>query len=208
MGAIVESKALSATRTRYSVPGWGVGELWTVAAVVLAHDFDFSEDSSSIGVVTGVGAHPPKGAAKPPSGTVPPKPLRMGDGFAPTYSKRESHPAVTAEELAARVTDFLAGAALRFDDVELDLSWATPLQRAVAGALRGVPRGEVVTYGELAALAGYPGTARAVGSFCAGNRFAFFVPCHRVVAANGIGGYGASGIGVKRRLLALEGFVL
>ena len=45
------------------------------------------------------------------------------------------------------------------------------------------PRGEVVTYGELAALAGRPGAARAAGTFCARNRLAPFVPCHRVVAA-------------------------
>jgi methylated-DNA-[protein]-cysteine S-methyltransferase len=103
---------------------------------------------------------------------------------------------------------YLAGAAVPLDDVELDLSWATPFQRAVADALRDVPRGEVVTYGELAALAGYPGAARAAGSFCAANRFALLVPCHRVVGAGGIGGYGATGIGVKRRLLSLEGVVV
>ena len=70
-----------------------------------------------------------------------------------------------------------------------------------------MPRGEVVTYGELAALAGFPGAARAAGSFCARNRFALIVPCHRVVGAAGIGGYGTTGTGVKRRLLALEGVV-
>jgi methylated-DNA-[protein]-cysteine S-methyltransferase len=107
--------------------------------------------------------------------------------------------------LPARFAAFLAGEPDSFDDVEIDLSWATPFQRATAEALRGVPRGEVVSYGELAALAGYPGAARAVGTFCAGNRFAFLVPCHRVVAANGIGGYGPDGNDVKRRLLALEG---
>jgi methylated-DNA-[protein]-cysteine S-methyltransferase len=89
--------------------------------------------------------------------------------------------------------------------VPLDLSWCSPFERAVADALRRVPRGDVVTYGELAALAGHPGAQRAVGSFCARNRFAFFLPCHRVVAADGIGSYGSAGIVVKGRLLALEG---
>ena len=56
---------------------------------------------------------------------------------------------------------------------------------ACATALRAVPPGEVVTYGELAALAGAPGAARAAGSFCARNRLGLFVPCHRVVAADG-----------------------
>lgn len=103
---------------------------------------------------------------------------------------------------------FLAGHDVGFDDVRLDLSWATPFQRRLTSVLRSVPRGEVVTYGELAALAGRPGAARAAGTYCATNRFAIVVPCHRVVAAGGIGGYGTDGIPVKRRLLALEGVLL
>jgi methylated-DNA-[protein]-cysteine S-methyltransferase len=92
--------------------------------------------------------------------------------------------------------------------VSVDLGWATSFQRALADELRAVPRGEVVSYGELAALAGRPGAARAAGAFCAANRFAFLVPCHRVVGSTGIGGYGEAGVEVKRRLLALEGVVL
>jgi len=75
-------------------------------------------------------------------------------------------------------------------------------------AARAVPWGEVVSYGELAALAGRPGAARAAGSFCADNRYSLIIPCHRVVAANGIGGYGSAGPALKRRLLALEGVEL
>ena len=55
-------------------------------------------------------------------------------------------------------------------------------QAAIADALRGVPWGEVVTYGELAALAGRPRAPRAAGTFCAENRFPLVVPCHRVVS--------------------------
>ena len=50
-----------------------------------------------------------------------------------------------------------------------------------------------------------PEPEKTVGTLCARNRFALLVPCHRVVAAGGIGGYGSSGVEVKRRLLALEG---
>ena len=103
---------------------------------------------------------------------------------------------------------FLGGEDVGFDDVELDLSWATPFQCRLTSVLRSVPRGEVVTYGELAALAGRPGAARAAGTYCATNRFAIVVPCHRVIAAGGIGGYGKDGVPVKRRLLALEGVLL
>ena len=107
--------------------------------------------------------------------------------------------------LADRLRAFFAGEDVRFDDVELDLDWCTPFQRAVVDVLRGLERGELVTYGELAALAGHPGAQRAAGTFCARNRFPIFVPCHRVVAAEGLGSYGSLGVDYKRRLLALEG---
>ena len=113
-----------------------------------------------------------------------------------------------SDPLVVRFHAFLAGDPVEFDDVELDLGWATPLQRAIVDALRAVPRGEVVSYGELAALAGRPRAPRAAGAVCSENRFAFVVPCHRVVSATGIGGYGDAGVQVKRRLLALEGVVL
>jgi len=113
-----------------------------------------------------------------------------------------------SDELVSRIHGFLRGADVSFADVAIDLEWATPFQRALAEELRAVPRGEVVSYGELAALAGRPGAARAAGAFCAANRFAFVVPCHRVVGASGIGGYGDAGLDVKRRLLELEGIAL
>ena len=58
--------------------------------------------------------------------------------------------------LAERLRDWFAGAEDDFLDVELELEWCTPFQLAAVDALRRVPRGEVVTYGELAALAGSP----------------------------------------------------
>ena len=105
--------------------------------------------------------------------------------------------------LAERLTSYFEGADDDFADVELDLDEG--FYGDCARALREVPRGEVVTYGELAALAGRPGAARAAGTFCARNRFGPFVPCHRVVSAGGLGSYGSLGLDYKRRLLALEG---
>jgi methylated-DNA-[protein]-cysteine S-methyltransferase len=107
-------------------------------------------------------------------------------------------------ELVDRLRGYFAGRPTGFQDVELELGWATPFQHAVADTLRGIPYGETVTYGELAALAGFPNAQRATGTFCARNRFAILVPCHRVVAADGLGTYGSLGIGYKRRLLELE----
>jgi methylated-DNA-[protein]-cysteine S-methyltransferase len=114
----------------------------------------------------------------------------------------------TSDPLALRLAAFFRGRPDDFADVELDLSELTPFGQALARALRAVPRGEIVSYGELAALAGRPGAARAAGTFCARNRFAIVVPCHRVVGADGLGSYGSLGLGYKRRLLELEGAAL
>jgi methylated-DNA-[protein]-cysteine S-methyltransferase len=110
------------------------------------------------------------------------------------------------EPLARRLEAFFGGAPDDFGDVELELDEG--FYGECARALRAVPRGEVVTYGELAALAGHPGAARAAGTFCARNRLAPFVPCHRVVASDGIGSFGTLGVEYKRRLLALEDVAL
>jgi methylated-DNA-[protein]-cysteine S-methyltransferase len=111
---------------------------------------------------------------------------------------RKLHP------LARRFRDWFRGSRDDFLDVELDLEGYTPFSRALVDALRAVPYGEVVTYGELSALAGRVRAARAAGTFCANNRFALVVPCHRVVSVGGIGGYGPTGVEYKRRLLEVE----
>jgi methylated-DNA-[protein]-cysteine S-methyltransferase len=116
--------------------------------------------------------------------------------------------AAEAHPLARRVQSYFGGARDDFADVELELEWCTPFQRAAVVALRSIPDGETASYGEVAALAGHPNAQRAVGSVCASNRFGLFVPCHRVVAADGLGSYGSLGLGYKRRLLELEGVVL
>ena len=197
-------------RTEYAVPGWGVGELWTSGSTVLAHDFVFSA------------------RAGPPPGTVAANPARLAIGFvsearqgpskvqqngegepcidvARPASGSDNDPARLADDLVDRFRGFLRGDDVGFADIALDQTTSTSFQVAVADVLRDVPRGEVVCYGELAALAGYPRAGRAVGTFCARNRFTFVVPCHRVVASNGIGSYGSAGVGIKRRLLMLEG---
>jgi methylated-DNA-[protein]-cysteine S-methyltransferase len=110
--------------------------------------------------------------------------------------------------LVERVRGYFGGARDSFEDVELDLDWCTTFQRAAVEAMRSIPFGETASYGEIAALAGHPNAQRAVGSVCAANRFALFVPCHRVVGADGLGSYGSLGPEYKRRLLELEGVVL
>jgi methylated-DNA-[protein]-cysteine S-methyltransferase len=113
-----------------------------------------------------------------------------------------------AEKLIRRLHAYFAGERMSFDDVELELDGWTPFQLAVVRALRRVPYGEVVSYGDLARLAGHPRAQRAAGTFCARNRFGIVVPCHRVVAADGLGSYGSLGVEYKQRLLELEGVIV
>ena len=176
---------MRATSHRYRVEGWGVGELWVAGRVVLAHELPRPAPETPGG---------PLGGASAPTGTIAESPSRVGDGF--------------AADVCRRVHRHLSGEPTSYADVPLDLSGCTDFQLELAAALRAVPWGEVVSYGELAALAGRPRAARAAGTFCADNRFALLVPCHRVVAADGIGGYGDAGPALKRRLLWLEGVSL
>ena len=90
--------------------------------------------------------------------------------------------------------------------VDLRLAHA-PFRRAVLEKLREVPRGETVSYGELAARSGNPKAARAVGSACARNPVPIVVPCHRVLPSTGKLGNYAGGPERKRALLSLEGVI-
>jgi methylated-DNA-[protein]-cysteine S-methyltransferase len=110
--------------------------------------------------------------------------------------------------VAKQLDDWFAGRRHDFD-LALDLGEIDGFRRVVLETLaREVPWGEVVSYGELAVIAGRPRAARAVGSAMRNNPIPFVIPCHRVVAAgNKIGGYGGgrNAIALKRELLAREG---
>ena len=108
------------------------------------------------------------------------------------------------QDAAARLKRHLDGEPQDLADIPLDLSALSPFNRAVAGALRRT-RGGRITYGDLAALAGHPGAARAVGRAVKENPLLVLVPCHRVVGAKGDGGWSAFGSKeVKVRLMALD----
>jgi len=92
-------------------------------------------------------------------------------------------------------------------DLPLDLRVA-PFHADVLAQLARVPYGQTETYGALAAKAGRPGAARAVGTVMNRNPIPIVLPCHRIVGANGsLTGY-AGGLDVKLRLLQLEGAML
>lgn len=79
----------------------------------------------------------------------------------------------------------------------------TMFQEKVWHALIEIPWGQAKTYGQIAKEIGCPGGARAVGQAVHCNPILILIPCHRVLAADGIGGFG-SGIDLKKKLLQLE----
>jgi methylated-DNA-[protein]-cysteine S-methyltransferase len=130
--------------------------------------------------------------------------LDAGDDWAAS-DRRDLHPAIA--DVVDRLERYAAGEEVSFADVEIDLSHLTEFQQRVVRACRKISRGRTRTYGELAAAAGKPGAARAVGSVMARNRLPIVVPCHRVVGSAGsLGGFSApDGLSMKQRMLALEG---
>lgn len=106
-------------------------------------------------------------------------------------------------DAVAQVAEYFAGRRTDFA-LPVHVRRGTEFERAVWAELCGIPFGETRTYGEIAAAAGDPAAARAVGSACNRNPIAVIVPCHRVVGAGrklvGFGG----GLPRKRFLLELE----
>jgi methylated-DNA-[protein]-cysteine S-methyltransferase len=106
------------------------------------------------------------------------------------------------KDTATQLEEYFAGERTGFDiPMVLD---GTEFQREVWAELSRIPYGETISYGELARRVGRPRGPRAVGQANGKNPIAIIVPCHRVVAGNGIGGYGG-GLPMKRALLAVEG---
>ena len=108
--------------------------------------------------------------------------------------------------LVTRLRAYARGERQDFSDVPVDLAGATPFERRVVALCRRIPFGGTLTYGQLAAQAGSPRAARAVGNVMRSNRCPLVVPCHRVVpATSGLGGYSAGeGVRTKLRLLEME----
>jgi O-6-methylguanine DNA methyltransferase len=124
-------------------------------------------------------------------------------------SSRAAGGSVVGDATAARhvaravreLREYFAGTRRRFT-VRLDLA-ATEFRLAAWEQLRRIPFGSTISYGEQARRAGRPRAVRAIGSANGANPVPIIVPCHRVVAGNGEGGY-SLGIAMKRWLLAHE----
>jgi O-6-methylguanine DNA methyltransferase len=101
---------------------------------------------------------------------------------------------ITAEDLAA-ILEQLEGYALA--------PAGTDFHRQVWTRMCKIPWGHALTYGELAKEIGNPGAVRAIGQACGRNPLPLIVPCHRILAESGLGGF-AYGDAWKQALLALE----
>jgi methylated-DNA-[protein]-cysteine S-methyltransferase len=122
------------------------------------------------------------------------KPIAIASGWERTEAPFAALTAQIEEYFDARRETF---------DVSLQMH-GTPFERRVWSALRAIPYGETISYGELAKRIGQPTGARAVGLANGRNPIAVIVPCHRVIGADGsLTGYGG-GLERKRTLLELE----
>jgi len=129
---------------------------------------------------------------------------RDGAVYRVNISSEPAKGKIPRTKLAADMKKYLAGAGVTFGSYKVDYSGYTDFQRHVLEAAREIPHGEIRSYGEVAEAAGRPRAARAVGSTMANNRICIIVPCHRVVATGGIGGFSGS-LGYKIAMLELEG---
>jgi methylated-DNA-[protein]-cysteine S-methyltransferase len=121
----------------------------------------------------------------------------------PIQSVTPSSPVL--RQAVEQLEQYFSGCRREFQ-LSFGLTGLTPFTQTVLAALQSVPFGTTITYGELAAKAGFPRAARAVGGAMAANPLPIIIPCHRVVAAGGRpGGYsGGGGVRTKEWLLAFE----
>ena len=109
-----------------------------------------------------------------------------------------------AGRIAEDLKRYFSGEVVDFRTYDVNFTGYTDFQRRVLKAARRIPYGKTMSYKEVAKVAGSPSAARAVGQVMAHNRTCIFIPCHRVVGSNGIGGWSGD-IEDKFRLLELEG---
>jgi methylated-DNA-[protein]-cysteine S-methyltransferase len=129
--------------------------------------------------------------------------LYMQEGRKPVkISARWKRSAQSFALVRSELQEYFAGGRTTFE-VPLVMKGAE-FERQVWQALRGIPYGQTVSYGEIARRVGQPSAARAVGLANGRNPIAVIVPCHRVIGADGtLTGYGG-GLERKRLLLDLE----
>jgi methylated-DNA-[protein]-cysteine S-methyltransferase len=110
--------------------------------------------------------------------------------------------------LADKISRYFEGERVGFKDVKVALPGLSGFASAVLERLRVVEWGRTVTYKDIASFMGRPGAARAIGMVMSKNPIPLIIPCHRVIRiGGGLGGFsGAGGVGMKKKMLELEGF--
>jgi methylated-DNA-[protein]-cysteine S-methyltransferase len=132
-----------------------------------------------------------------------PEPERLTEELARIFGARVLRAPKAVDPVVRELDEYFEGRRQSFD-LPVDLRGRADFSRAVLEKLARVPFGEVTTYGALAAQAGRPRAARAVGTVMNRNPIPIVLPCHRVIGASGdLVGYGG-GLDRKRLLLDLE----
>lgn len=145
------------------------------------------------------GGRPPVRRIYLPSDPLPP------EASATLVPAGPPEPPAAVADLIDRLGCYLAGEIVTFDLAPFDLSTCGAFQQRVLRAEFAIPRGEVTTYGLLAAHIGTPRAARAAGSALGRNPFPVVIPCHRAVRGDGTLGGFRGGLPMKRALLEMEG---
>jgi methylated-DNA-[protein]-cysteine S-methyltransferase len=118
----------------------------------------------------------------------------------------ETPPPPEVQRAIDDIIALLRGESRELSNVVLDMEGIPAFRQRLYAALRNIPAGSTITYGDLAARIGDGCTARDIGEAMGKNPFPIIVPCHRVLAANGrIGGFSApGGVATKLRMLNIE----
>ena len=128
----------------------------------------------------------------------------LWDGGAKEAKKLSS----TAARFKRELEEYSKGRRKRFEVKFRPFPEGTDFQEKVWKITSRIPYGKTLTYKDIAGMLGNPALARAVGNAMKANRLPFLIPCHRVLAVNGLGGYaGREGVETKRKLLKLEGSI-
>lgn len=125
----------------------------------------------------------------------------------PSQLPVEAFPSELTDRAAQLLHNYFTGAEQSFDQIPLDISGLTLFQQHILTIVRSIPYGTVVSYGEIACIAGNNNGARAIGGALASNPIPIIIPCHRVVSSSGMltGFTAPGGIRTKRALLEMEG---
>ena len=119
-----------------------------------------------------------------------------------TFGAAGSRDEASFKDIRRQIEEYLGGRRLVFR-LPMDIDLGTPFQKRVWKSLMCIPYGQTMTYREVAGAIGQPSAMRAVGGANGMNPLPIVIPCHRVVATDGIGGY-SGGLEIKRQLLDLE----